>query len=247
MLSSRFSIITLCPFRRPYQGGPPVKSVNPDRTGCPIQSYRSGMPLRDPAAGGARNANRIVKTQFIELVAGKRVKITPQHAMHSQARETVSVGIRVDCAEGDRLDAAVPGVAKVRKPAPLACQRTVYLQARDVAFRSRKKTASRGRHAHVAQFKIRFWEPVSHEGAPGNTQTRVRRSGVRQTQAKFSRALTQVDDLRSGGNRKIQASGNPVSISQFNHLAGKRRPWLRRSAHAPTPRRSRTTSRDEVE
>src|SRR5580698_3631879 len=152
MLSSRFSIITLCPFRRPYQGGPPVKSVNPDRPGCPIQSYRSGMPLRDPAAGSACHANRIVKTQLIELVAGKRVKITSQHAMHAHARKTIVVGIRVNRAKGDRLDPAVSGVAKVRKPAPLARQRTVYLQTRNVAFRSRKKPASRRRHADVAQF-----------------------------------------------------------------------------------------------
>src|SRR5271170_1242720 len=148
MPSSRFSIIPVSVLAA--QGGPPVKSVNPDRPGNPIQPNRSNAPLRDPVACHTGRANRIIKTQFIELVAGKRVKIASQHAMHAHACKTVGVGIRVDRSKRYRLDAAVAGIAQVRKPAPLPRDRTVYLKTRNIALRPRKKTASRRSHAHVA-------------------------------------------------------------------------------------------------
>ena len=70
------------------------------------------------------------------------MKITSQHAMRSYARKTIGAGVRGD-GRPDRLDAAAPGIAKVRKRAPFAAEWTVHLQARNVAFRSCKEAAAR--------------------------------------------------------------------------------------------------------
>ena len=146
MVSSRFSIIPRvrsgCP--RPRRAACEISQSGSAGASNPILSFRYAAS-RSGCRQCLRRKYESSKLQFIELIAGKRVKIASQHPMHSHARETVGVSVRVvgrtsvlgglgaaaysQLRQRRRLDAAVARISDIRKPTPHPRERTVHGQA----------------------------------------------------------------------------------------------------------------------
>ena len=132
-----------------------LKLVEPERPGSPVQSDRSYLPVRNPAAGPSRPTIRAVKRQLVKLIAGKSLEIASEPPMHAAADETVLVNIGAHSGaihHGTtciRRDAAVAGVSDVRKPAPDSSQLAGQIQPCDVALRPCKKPRSAGKEVFV--------------------------------------------------------------------------------------------------
>src|SRR5260221_1969039 len=148
-----------------------LKSIDPDRPGGPIQSKRHHIPGRNAVAGGIGETVRVVKRQFIELVAYKPVEIAPERTMQSAPNETKVVAIRivgragsnqalgkqtgalVNLRQSKRLHSVVVRISEIAKHGPHPRQRARYGQACDVALRPRKQSRSTGFETFILQFK----------------------------------------------------------------------------------------------
>src|SRR5436305_4955513 len=72
-----------------------LKSIQPNRPWRPVQPKRERMAIGRSAATRQTGAIRVVKSQAIELVRRKPVKIVPKVAMHASANETGVIRVRV--------------------------------------------------------------------------------------------------------------------------------------------------------
>src|SRR5450631_2532698 len=74
----------------------PLKSVNTDRPGGPIQSKSDYLPVRNSTAWSVRHTVRLIERQLIELVAGECVEVSSKRTVQSASGKTVGVFVRCD-------------------------------------------------------------------------------------------------------------------------------------------------------